>query len=88
MSYFELSLPHRLASQDWKVKILTEERLEPPHVEIKRRTKSWRYNIRNPGFMDQSPPARDVPEELVAFIHQNLSTLRNEWNDSYPNNPV
>jgi hypothetical protein len=40
------------------------------------------------GFMDVDPPPDDVPEEIVAFIDQNLERLRTEWDGMYPSNPV
>lgn len=87
MSY-SLELPARLVTEGWKIKIRNFERLEPPHVAIIRGTRLWRYEIRDPGFLDRVPPPREVPEEVIAVIHKSLDELRQEWNRRYPRNPV
>lgn len=88
MGHFALSLSHQLDNQGWKVKIRTRERVEPPHVTIIRGTRSWRYDVRRLEFMDRTPPPGDVPDELLEEIHENLDTIRRQWNAAYPYNPV
>jgi hypothetical protein len=85
---FTLPLPPPWDSQRWKLKIRDRERLEPPHATVLHRTRAWRWNPRAGGFMDVDPPPDDVPEEIVAFIDQNLERLRTEWDGMYPSNPV
>jgi len=85
---FELDVPAALQRQGWKVKIRERERVEPPHVTIIRRTKTWRYGLRGGGFLDVRPSPRDVPAELVAHVDARLADLRAAWDAMYPENPV
>lgn len=85
---FSLPVPPPWAGQGWKVKIRDRERLEPPHVTILHRSRAWRWNLRSGGFMDADPPPGDVPNEIVAFVQENLARLCAEWDRMYPSNPV
>ena len=85
---FVLLLVHRLAQQGWKVKIRDRERLEPPHVTILFKTKAWRINLRTRKFLDKDPPPSEVPSEILSAIDESWSTLQDEWNKMYPENPM
>lgn len=86
---YNLNLPAPLPNDGWKVKIFDgEPDYEEPHVTVVRRTKTWRYSLRDREFMDEKPPPRDVDDEVMEAIHDNWETLVDEWNDRYPNNPV
>lgn len=85
---YSFPLPVPWAARGWKAKIRDRERLEPPHVTILFRTKSWRWNLREGGFMDGSPDPKEVPPELVALIVANLAVLRAQWDVMYPENPI
>lgn len=87
---FKLTLPVRLSSEQWKVKIFEKETVEPPHVTIIKGPQKWRINLRTREFMDRRPPSREVPRELVDHImaKENSDKLVAEWNRKYPHNPV
>jgi len=85
---YELRMPTTLRNRGWKVKIRNLERTEDPHVTILWKTKAWRYNIRNPGFMDREPDPSDVPLGVVKHIRENLDGLRKQWDKKHPENPV
>lgn len=68
--------------------IRDRERLEPPHATVLWRTKAWRWNLRDGGFLDSIPDPREVPPELVDTLVQNVSLLRAQWDAMYPNNPI
>jgi 2'-5' RNA ligase len=81
-------LPPHLQQQGWKVKIRDRERVEPPHVTVIRRRDSWRYGLREKEFLDNRPDPRNVPDELLVEIEQQIDTLRQQWDEMYPENPV
>jgi hypothetical protein len=85
---YSLSMPRALKDQGWRVKIRNLDRSEEPHVTIMRKTMSWRYRIRNPGFMDRAPDPNLVPGEVIHHITAHLEELRREWDLRYPENPV
>lgn len=70
---YTLPLTAPLRKARWKVKIRDKETRDPPHVTIVRETRSWRINLRTGEFMDTSPEASEVPDDLLALIHD-LST--------------
>jgi hypothetical protein len=74
--------------QGWKVKIHDRERVEPPHVTIKRKTMSWRWSLRSKRFLDREPDPRDVPEGLLEAFHPFLELLCTTWDRMYPENPI
>lgn len=89
MALFTLKLPHQLANQGWKVKIHGRERVETPHVTIHRKTQTWRWDIRDGGFMENEPDPRQVADRLINVIRANLDRIRKEWDDEYGKyNPV
>lgn len=85
---FTLPLPAEWSDQEWKVKIFGDERNEEPHVTIIRKTQRWRVSLRTGEFLDRTPPPRDVPAGLAEWIWKRRRTLRNRWNEMYPENPV
>jgi hypothetical protein len=85
---FEVLLPGELKAAGWKVKIRDKERVEPPHVTVIRRTRSWRWGLREREFLDSTPPPRDVPEAVLAEIEAGYADLCRQWNAMYPENPV
>lgn len=85
---YDLEISQTYSSAGWKAKIRDKERLEPPHVTIMKGTKSWRLDLRSGEFMDDDPPPRDVPKDLLAKVQQNMGKLREEWDKMYPTNPV
>ncbi len=85
---FDLDLPPVLRKQGWKVKIQERERLEPPHATIRRREKTWRFDLRLRRFLDRQPPAREVPAALMEHVVLHLDELRQAWDRMHPENPV
>jgi hypothetical protein len=85
---YELPIPVRLRSALWKVKIRDRERVEPPHVTVMLKAKSWRFGLRERRFLDRKPPPSDVPEALVDHLLEHLDQLVEAWNQMYPENPV
>ena len=90
---FSLNLPAPLPNDGWRVKIFDDELpFEQPHVTIVRNAgdglRKWRISLRDKKFMDKKPPAREVDDDVIEAIENNWKTLKDEWNDRYPNNPV
>lgn len=85
---YNLPLPEPYKSQRWKVKIRELERLEPPHVSILHKAKTWRWDLRNRRFMDNDPPVREVPEEIITLIISSIEILISEWDKKYSHNKV
>jgi hypothetical protein len=85
---FTLNLPEPWVSRGWKVKIRDRERLEPPHVTILQKTRSWRIDLRSENFLDKEPDPKEVPKEVVDEIRSNLPLLRQEWDRMFPENPI
>lgn len=85
---FSVTLPEPWATRGWKAKIRDRERLEPPHVTIQHKTRSWRFDLRSTTFLDREPDPKEVPEEIVRTVRLNLELLRQEWDRMFPENPV
>lgn len=85
---FSLKLARQWESQGWKVKVRDRERLEPPHVTILHRTRSWRWDLREQQFLDTHPDPAAVPVAIMADVRQSLEMLRRTWNRMYPENPI
>lgn len=86
---FEVVLPLPIKKAGWKVKILEKERLEPPHVTIRRGVRTWRVGLRDGTFL--VPPGgswKDVPAEVREAIEANWGALVRAWDAKYPQNPV
>lgn len=84
----EFEIPKRLADQGWRVKISDKERAEPPHATVIRRTQRWRFGLRTGKFLDRVPPAREVPKELLEWLHAHRDEIEADWDRMYPHNPV
>jgi len=84
----ELLLPEPWTSQGWKVKIFDVEGPEEPHVTVRFRARAWRVSLRSGNFLDREPPGRDVPEEIVSNVRDNLAALVTAWDTLHPSNVV
>lgn len=84
----DVKIPRRLAHQGWKVKIRENERNEPPHVSVLRKTDAWRDGLRERKFLDADPEPRRVDDSLVAFIELNVNDICKAWDAKYPENSV
>ena len=85
---FSLPLPDPLRNQGWKVKIREKERVEEPHVTIIRGKQVWRFGLRSRAFLDAEPDPRHVAPEVVEAILGAMDVLREEWDETYPENPI
>ena len=85
---YSLALSSGLKRAGWKVKIRDRERVEPPHVTIMQKTRSWRFGLRDTRFLDHEPDPREVPPEVVAEVLAHLEALRGAWDELHPENPV
>jgi hypothetical protein len=85
---FSLRLPDAWTTLGWKAKIRERERKEEPHVSIIFKLWVWRLSLRTGEFLDATPPPRDVPAELVAWIWSQRETLCTKWDEKYPKNVV
>jgi hypothetical protein len=86
---FEVALPASMKRAGWKVKILEKERLEPPHITIRRGVRAWRLGLRDGEFL--MPPGgswNDVPAEVRTAIQASWTEAVQAWNRMYPKNPV
>jgi hypothetical protein len=85
---YKLNLPSDLSKAGWKVKIREKERLEPPHVTIMHKAKTWRQDLRSRKFLDSDPPSRDIHPRVLSAIDDNWQELCNQWDKMYPKNKV
>lgn len=85
---FNLPLTARDRAASWKAKIRDLERVEPPHVTILHKTRSWRVGLRDGKFLDRDPPGREVPSTVLETVTAQLPRLQAEWDRMYPENPV
>lgn len=86
----EFKISKILKDQGWKVKIRDRERNEDPHVSIMFKTKTWRLNLRDKSIMDTSPPAREIPDDLLDEIKEDgmFEEIKEVWNKMYPEDKV
>lgn len=84
----QFELPHPWPSDGWSLKIRDRERLEPPHVSLMRRTRTWRFALREQAFLDREPDPREVPARLVRHLISNSARYGETWDKLYPENPV
>jgi len=84
---FELPLPRGIRKQGWRVKIRDKERLEPPHVTIIFRTRTWRINLRDRSGMDEGS-WKDIPSEVKDVVEARWDELKARWDEIYPDNPI
>ncbi len=85
---FDPVLPPALERRGWKVKIRERERVEPPHVTVIRRTRTWRFGLGDRRSLDRLPPAREVPAALGEHLLAHFCELRQAWDRMCPENPV
>jgi hypothetical protein len=81
-------LPQPWASRGWKLKIRDRERVEPPHVSLIFRVKTWRFGLRDNEFLDGEPDPGEVDKALVQHLLSNLEEFVAAWDTLYPHNPV
>ena len=48
----------------------------------------WRLTLRDNVFLDQEPPPKDVPTEVIKAVRTRFEDLQKEWDRMYPANPV
>lgn len=84
----ELRLPQKWWDQGWRIKIRGWEVVEPPHLTLMRKTRAWRFGLREALFLDRVPDPSEVPAELVKFLRKNLPVYIAAWDSRYPENPV
>lgn len=84
----EFVVPAPWARRGWRLKIRDRERVEPPHVTLLYKTRSWRFGLRERAFLDDDPPERDVPGELVGNLEDRIDEFAAMWDRLYPENPV
>jgi len=82
------ALPAPYGRHGWKLKIRDRERVEPPHVTVLFRARSWRFGLREGAFLDREPDPRRVPQGILDFIAANLRDLVEAWDELYPHNKV
>ena len=85
--------PARPAREPWgsrgsRLKIRDKERVEPPHVTLFFQERVWRFGLRDRAFLDDEPPAREVPKALVRELGDRIAEFTAEWDRLYPDNPV
>ncbi len=84
-----IELPARWKAAGWKVKIYSNERLEPPHVTLICNTRRWRIGLRSRDFL--VPPGgrwRDIPQEMKDVLELKWQDLCDDWDAKHPTNPV
>lgn len=85
---YVLLLVKALSQVGWKVKVYDFERLEPPHVTIYRRGRTWRVGLRDGEFLDRGDRWNQIDDGVRAAIEANWQTLVLEWDAMHPDNPV
>jgi len=85
---FVLELVAALKQAGWKVKIHDFERLEPPHVTIYQKIRTWRLSLRDGTFLDKGDKWSQINETVRSEIEDNWDALIEEWDAIHPQNPV
>jgi hypothetical protein len=85
---FVLPLSNALKQAGWKVKIHDSERLEPPHVTIYRKRRTWRLSLRDGNFLEADDKWSHVAQEVREAIEAEWEALCAEWDMIHPENPV
>ncbi|MFO7903370.1 MAG: hypothetical protein R6U98_11970 [Pirellulaceae bacterium] len=85
---FVLQLPRTLRKAGWKIKIHDAERLEPPHVTIHCKMRTWRLSLRDGRFLDRGDNWNQISVGVRRAIEQNWQALIGEWDAIHPDNPV
>src|SRR3982751_6725860 len=86
---FDVTLPRKLKSEGWKVKIREKERVEPPHVTVMHKADEWRLGLRDKQLL--VPPGgriKDIDPAVMQIIEGFWEQLIEAWDAKYPENPV
>ena len=85
-----LPLSASLKKARWKVKIYENERLEPPHITILKKDRTWRYSLRDKEFLDSGDSWNQIDKGVRDAIEDedNWKLLKAEWDKKYPTNKV
>jgi hypothetical protein len=85
---YSLPLPLALARAGWKVKILNSERLEPPHVTIYCKRRTWRLSLRDGTFLELNDKWSQIDSSVRRAVEEAWGVLCEKWDGEYPSNPV
>ena len=86
---YQLPLPEPLGSQGWRVKIRDKEQQpEDPHATVIFKTEYWRWGLREREFLDDRPPPRKVPTQIVETMLANVDELVRQWDLLHPEQRV
>jgi hypothetical protein len=87
---YTLPLSVGLKRARWKVKIHENERLEPPHITIYKKNRTWRYSLRDKEFLDNGDSWKQIDNGVKDVIQNrdNWECFKKEWNKMHPGNPV
>jgi hypothetical protein len=83
-----LKFSKRLKTIGWKVKLYGNERLEPPHITLRRGIRKWRIGLRDMQFLESSDSWDDIDPEVIEQLNKAVESLREAWDKMYPSNPV
>ena len=83
-------LPSRRKRRGWRVKVRGWERVEPPHVTVMRKTRAWRFGLRELDLLDDSPDPSAGTSEGGAHLRRRSvrCEVARAWDAMYPHNPV
>jgi hypothetical protein len=84
----DLELVRTLKKAGWKVKIYDRERLEPPHITILLKNRSWRLSLRDRSFLDAGDSWIPIDKRVKTAIEAAWEDLQKAWDRMYPDNPV
>ena len=84
----DLELILTLKRAGWKVKIYDLERLEPPHVTILFKGRSWRLSLRDGSFLDRGHGWSQIHDGVRAAIEAAWEELQQAWDEMHPDNPM
>ncbi|HVS11835.1 MAG TPA: hypothetical protein VMS76_18355 [Planctomycetota bacterium] len=65
---FALELPDHLRRAGWKVKVRDKERLEPPHVTILFKARTWRLDLGTREFLERGSGWAGIDPRVRAAI--------------------
>jgi hypothetical protein len=84
---YNLPLPDALR-RVWRVKIYDFERLEEPHVTIRRKRRTWRLSLRGGRFLDPGDRWSQIDGDIRREIEASWAILQAEWDRIHPDNPI
>jgi hypothetical protein len=85
---FDLPLGKVLRQAGWKVKIHDFERLEPPHVTIYFKRRTWRLGLRDRKFMHAGDKWSHIDDEVREAILESWDLLCDAWDERHADNPI